>query len=144
MTYNNLFNENIRNNLKININDNIIIIDEAHNIGKICENEKSLEISESDFQKILDELNIILKNINDLLKSKKYLESISSKEVEKEINIVEKIKNKFSKFKEDHLNYEKGISISYKELIELISSSLEKNKDNNDTCDNELYNYLIH
>ena len=140
MTYNNLFNENIRNNLKININDNIIIIDEAHNIGKICENEKSLEISESDFQKILDELNIILKNINDLLKSKKYLESISSKEVEKEINIVEKIKNKFSKFKEDHLNYEKGISISYKELIELISSSLEKNKDNTDSCDNELYN----
>ena len=60
MTCNHLFNENIRNNLKININDNIIIIDEAHNIGKICENEKSLEISESDLQKILDELNTML------------------------------------------------------------------------------------
>ena len=141
MTYNNLFNENIRNNLKININDNIIIIDEAHNIGKICENEKSLEISESDFQKILDELNIILNHLNELLKLK-YLESISSELIEKEINIIEKIKNKFSKFKEEHMNYKNGISISYKELIELISFSLETNKDNIDISDGKLFNNI--
>ena len=140
MTYSHLFNKNIRDNLKISINKNIIIIDEAHNVGKICENEKSLEISESDFLKILDELNIILKNKDILLK---YLESICSKDIEKEINIIEKIKNKFSKFKEKDLNYNHGISISYKEFIELISSNLEEYKDNNDIFDNELFSNIF-
>ena len=140
MTYNNLFNKNIRNNLRININNNIIIIDEAHNIRTICENEKSLEISESNFKNILDELNIILNNEVELLK---YLEHISSEDIEKEINIVEKIKNNFSKFKEKDLNYNNGISISYKELLELISPSIEEYKDNSNTCKSELYNNIF-
>lgn len=84
MTYNNLFNQNIRNNLKIHLNNNIIIIDEAHNIEKICEDEKSLEISDSNFQKILDELNILLSNEVVL---KEYLEGISSEYIKKEITL---------------------------------------------------------
>ena len=139
MTYNNLFNENIRNNLAININNNIIIIDEAHNIRKICENEKSLEISESDFQKILGELNMILKHEDELLK---YLEPISSKDIEKEIKIIEKIKGKIYKFKEEDLNHNNGISISYKEFYDLIYSNLEECKDNSDIYNDELYNNI--
>ena len=131
MTYNNLFNENIRNNLRININNNIIIVDEAHNIGNICENEKSLEISETDFQKILEELNMILKNEEKLLEN---LEPISYKDIEKEIIIIEKIKSKIYKFKEKDLKYNNGISISYKELYNLIYS-IEEFKNND-----ELYN----
>ena len=139
MTYNNLFNENIRNNLAININNNIIIIDEAHNIRKICENEKSLEISESDFQKILGELNMILKHEDELLK---YLEPISSKDIEKEIKIIEKIKGKIYKFKEEDLNHDNEISISYKEFYDLIYSNLEECKDNSDIYNDELYNNI--
>ena len=139
MTYNNLFNENIRNNLGVNIYKNIIIIDEAHNIRKICENEKSLEISESDFQKILEELNIILKNEGDLLR---YLEPISSKDIKKEIKILENIKNKISQFKEKDLNYNNGISISYKEFYNLIYSNLEECKDNTETNNGEIYNNI--
>ena len=139
MTYNNLFNENIRNNLAININNNIIIIDEAHNIRKICENEKSLEISESDFQKILGELNMILKHEDELLK---YLEPISSKDIEKEIKIIEKIKNKIYKFKEKDLCHNNGISFSFKEFYDLIYSNLEECEVNNDIYNNELYNNI--
>ena len=47
--------------LNLNIKDNIIIIDETHNIRKVCEAEKSFEIYESDFNDILIELGDILK-----------------------------------------------------------------------------------
>jgi len=146
MTYNNLFNENIRKSLGINLNGNIIIIDEAHNVKKICENEKSLEISEGDFQKILDELDEILNNDlslevedpnYDLLRN---LEPISNKDIIKEIKIIKNMKNKLSKFKEVNLNNSSGISISYKEFIELISSNLEECKDNIETFNKEAYN----
>ena len=140
MTYNNLFNENIRNNLKINLNDNIIIIDEAHNLRRICENEKSLEISEGDFNKILEELNIILKKEDELLQN---LESISKNDIQKEIKIVEKIKSNISEYIDEYdLDYENGISASYQEFIELISSNLEDFEDSIDSYNGELYNNI--
>ena len=148
MTYNNLFNENIRNNLRINLNGNIIIVDEAHNIRQICENEKSLEISESDFKNILDELEEILNN--DLTPENedpyyeflKDLEPISNDDIKKEIKIVKNIKDKISRFKEEALNNNNGIIISYKEFIELISSDWHECEDNIDTFNDEIYNNI--
>jgi len=139
MTYNNLFNENIRNNLRINLNDNIIIIDEAHNIRKICENEKSLEISEGDFKEILDELGIILKNEDKL---QDYLEQISNEDIKEEIKIVEKIKRKISEYIDENLYYNNGISISYKEFNELILSDLEEYEESIDSNNDELSNNI--
>lgn len=62
LPYNYLFNENIRNNIKLDLKNSIIIIDEAHNIRKVCEEEKSFEISEKTFEEMINELFTVLKN----------------------------------------------------------------------------------
>jgi len=45
MPYNYLFDANIRDKLKIYLQDNIIIVDEAHNLPKVSEDAESFEIS---------------------------------------------------------------------------------------------------
>ena len=66
MPYNYLINEDIINYLQLNLENNIIIIDEAHNLNNICENVKSFEISENDFNDINKELQYLLNERNKL------------------------------------------------------------------------------
>ena len=69
----------------------------------------------------------------------KDLEPISNDDIKKEIKIVKNLKNKISKFKEEALNYNNGITISYKEFIELISSDWDEFEDNLDTFNDETF-----
>ena len=127
MPYNYLFCEDIRNNLKLDFNNNIIIIDEAHNIRKICENEKSFEISKSDFNEINRELHYLLNKRNKLDQLNNKLKDISEdnadddlyedifKAISKDIS-EDKLKGKFKKTKDELL-----ISIEQKKIEDLIS-----------------------
>ena len=56
MPYNYIFDEDINNIMEINITNDIIIIDEAHNIRKVCEDSKSIEIKNNDFDDIISDL----------------------------------------------------------------------------------------
>ena len=142
MPYNYLINEDILYNLKLNLENNIIIIDEAHNLRNVCENEKSFEISENDFNDIIDEMEYLLKERNKLsnsIKTKKveFLNSISTEEINNQIILVKKIKNKICEYSLGNSTYNKGKSISYNEFKYLINSSLdnldsETNNDNKD------------
>ena len=148
MPYNYLINEQIRTNLNIYLDNNIIIIDEAHNIRKVCEDEKSFEISEIDFIDIRQELNRLLnKKIrgekNEENESEKLFEEIKNykknknekevfdlfeitdaQEITSMINLGEEIKEKICNYK--IIRREEISSITYKELINLVISCLKK------------------
>ena len=57
MPYNYLVDPKIRENFKINYENSIIILDEAHNIEKVSEDVASFEISISMFGVVLGELS---------------------------------------------------------------------------------------
>ena len=61
-----MLNPYIRKKLDIVEQNSIIILDEAHNICNICEDEKSYEISQTDYESILIDLRNISKKINNL------------------------------------------------------------------------------
>ena len=144
MPYNYLFNEEIRNCLKLDIHNNIIIIDEAHNIRNVCEKEKSFEISGSDFQDIIKELNELL-NIKKNISNKKendQLKSISPEEINNQIILVEKIKNKICNDLSSISFHNNGKSISYDDFIYLITSSIEKLNNTTNIFNDEITNSL--
>ena len=77
LPYNYIFDEDINNILEIDVENNIIIIDEAHNVRKVCEDSKSVEIKSTDFDDIISDFNSLLiydedlDYIDNVLKSKK-------------------------------------------------------------------------
>ena len=63
MPYNYLIDPKIRDNFKINYENSIIILDEAHNIEKVSEDVASFEISLNMFSAVLGELSILCQAI---------------------------------------------------------------------------------
>ena len=59
MPYNYLIDPKIRENFKIDYQNSIIILDEAHNIEKVSEDVASFEISISMFGAVLGELSYL-------------------------------------------------------------------------------------
>ena len=57
MPYNYLIDEKIRENFDIDYRNSILIVDEAHNIGGICEEVASLDISETKLNSIIIEIS---------------------------------------------------------------------------------------
>ena len=60
MPYNYIFDEDINKIMEFDIKNDILIIDEAHNIRKVCEDSKSIEIKSNDFDDIITDLNSLL------------------------------------------------------------------------------------
>lgn len=56
MPYNYLVDKKIRENFDIDFKNAVLIIDEAHNIGGVCEEISSLDISESKLENIIREV----------------------------------------------------------------------------------------
>ena len=137
MPYNYLFNEDILKNSNLNLNNNIIIIDEAHNIRKVCENEKSFEISENDFNDIDKELCSLINKRKKLeISSEELLNMISEEEISQLKSLVEQIKIKICNISLENIYLNNGKNISFKELKNLIISS-KKSIDNSTNVDNE-------
>lgn len=59
MPYNYLIDEKIRENFDINYKNSVLIIDEAHNIGGVCEEVASMDISDIKLDNIIKEISIL-------------------------------------------------------------------------------------
>ena len=64
MPYNYIFQKEIRNTMDINLNNNVLIIDEAHNVTYNCEEAKSVEVNYKDFEEMVSDLKEIIKERN--------------------------------------------------------------------------------
>ena len=59
MPYNYIADSRIRDRMKINLRDDIVIIDEAHNIPQVIEDSSSFKLDTTTFKRILFELSLI-------------------------------------------------------------------------------------
>ena len=161
MPYNYIFDEDINKIMEIDISNDIIIIDEAHNIRKVCEDSKSIEIKSNDFDDIISDLDSFLNidenndefignvfNFQSKKKNKKknsILKEIPKNDIETEKKAIEKIKNKFNQYKIKDYNTQKGQKITYSELLEFFltkedkpikkKKKIKKHKDDELSCD---------
>lgn len=65
MPYNYILDHRARKSLGIELSNNIIILDEAHNIEKICEDSASIEIKTTDITLCIEEVTDIMKVLVD-------------------------------------------------------------------------------
>ena len=138
MPYNYIFDENINNIMEIDISNDIIIIDEAHNIRRICEDSKSIEIKTNDFDDIIADLDAFLKidendeliignTFNFVSKNKKkssIIKEIPKDDIAIEKKAIETIKNKFNKYQiKNSIN--KGQKLTFNEFFDIFISKEE-------------------
>ena len=163
MPYNYLFIKGIRKAMNIDLKNNIILIDEAHNLRKVCEDLKSAEISSDDFKEIIKNLNdvgkIIEKGENYYKKAldkaiynifNKYLLKMSKYCLNNEIAVIERIEKRFINTKITNESEEKnGKVFGYEEFLKLFISDLaDINREENGLIEGyfpnrgERYNYI--
>ncbi|CAG9858762.1 unnamed protein product [Phyllotreta striolata] len=65
MPYNYLLDPSIRKSLNIQLSNCVVILDEAHNVERICEDSASLQIKSSDVALALEEVTAIMKIMSD-------------------------------------------------------------------------------
>ena len=148
MPYNYIFDEDINNIMEIDFSNDIILIDEAHNIRKVCEDSKSIEIKSNDFDDIISDLDSFINldenseefigkvfNFQSKNKNKKknsILKDIPKHDISKEKKAIEKVKNKLNQYEIKYYNKQKGQRVSYSEFFEIFLSkediSNKKNK----------------
>ena len=138
MPYNYIFDEDIRNIMEIDVDNNIIIIDEAHNVRKVCEDSKSVEIKSNDFDDINSDFDSLINFdenidfIDDFLKNRKKkkspLNEISKNDFESEKDAIIKIQKRFNNTYIINENW--GNKINYKEFFNIFIEDKEKSTDN--------------
>ena len=157
MPYNYIFDEDINKIMEISITNDIIIVDEAHNIRRVCEDSKSIEIKNTDFDDIISDLEAFLKldEDEDLIrnffnpkpknKKKELIKSeLPKDDILAEKEAIKKIKDKFNNFQ---IKSNKGQKLNYSEFFEIFLSinensneeikkiKNEKHKDDELSCD---------
>ena len=160
MPYNYIFDQDIYNIMEIDIRNNIVIIDEAHNIRKVCEDSKSVEIKANDFDEIISDLNNLINydynqidlevfNKKSKKKNKSPLTEIPKEDIKTEISAILKIQFRFNN---PEINIgTRGKKLSYMEFFDIFISNEEKKKhkrnkkkvkykDNELSCDSDSYN----
>lgn len=65
MPYNYLLDPKARKSQKINLNNTIVILDEAHNVEKMCEESASVQISSSEIAVCIEDITAIMKKLNE-------------------------------------------------------------------------------
>ena len=139
MPYNYIFDEDINKIMEISITNDIIIIDEAHNIRRVCEESKSIEIKNTDFDDIISDLEAFLKLDEDeeLIrnffqpKPKNKKKELIKNELPKddilaEKEAIKKIKDKFNNFQ---IKSNKGQKLTYSEFFEIFLSINENSNE---------------
>jgi regulator of telomere elongation helicase 1 len=125
LPYNYIFDSEIRNKFNINFNNDILIIDEAHNLINVCEDAMSYEINQLEYDSILIDLKNIL-NIMDMKNHKKikYLNSVKKDELYKIIKIIENLKLNLINLKEVKNTGEcypkKGRLLKFEEVLNIL------------------------
>lgn len=84
MPYNYLLDPKILKSFKINLNDAVIILDEAHNVEKICEESASIQFSSSDITNCINDIAHVMKILN---KDEDLLEFVDEEDSEKDFTI---------------------------------------------------------
>lgn len=64
LPYNYIISESIRKRMSVELTDNIIIFDEAHNIGQAAEDALKIEISTKELTQMEKELTLLIKEHN--------------------------------------------------------------------------------
>ena len=117
MPYDFLFNKDFKKILDINIDNNILIIDESHNLSKLCQDINSISISTEDLEDIIQDLYqfIETKNIQN--------EIIEINDINCEILCINRIINNINNNKYNILQGEvfpdKGLLLTSKEFLSL-------------------------
>ena len=148
MPYDFLFDKDVKEMLEYDINNNILIIDESHNLTKICQDVQSISITTKDLEEINEELYQFTKNNSkDINININYKVGIS--EIKSEIMAINKIINHINDNKLNILQGEvypdKGILLSHKEFLSIFLTKsdvskikLDVNNNNNSSCETDL------
>lgn len=65
MPYNYLLDPRVRKSLGVELNNNIVILDEAHNIERMCEDSASLQIKNTDITLCIEEVTEVMKAMSE-------------------------------------------------------------------------------
>ena len=143
LPYNYIFDPDVRKRLKLNFDNSILIIDEAHNIQEICENGISCCINSKELDEIIENLKelhlFILTNGHKILKDSE-MNSIEIKDVQNLEKCLMNIKNylKSLDVKQGKFWPEFGLKLSVKELFDIFfEGSKGKNKVQKTLVENE-------
>ena len=141
MPYEFLFDKKMTKILNIDINNNIIIFDESHNLPKLCEEINNISINTNDFEEIIQELNefIINQNKNYELNDNK---KIDENEIKCEILSINKIINNINSNNLNILQGEvypdKGLLLSNKDFLSLFLTNNNYQKKNDKENENSI------
>ena len=101
LPYNYIFENKLRNILKLNLKNSVILIDEAHNMEGVCENSKSCEISIKLIDDCLNDLKgvkLTLENKSSILSAESVFKSIAASTVKEQETILNSIKGYIKSF----------------------------------------------
>jgi len=93
LPYNYIFNKKLLNILELNLKCSILLIDEAHNIEKVCEDSCSLELSNIQIDSCLEELNEVSKLLDKMNDPNRVLPIMASENKDK-FEILDKVDSK--------------------------------------------------
>lgn len=129
MPYEFLFDSYMKKILEINITDNIIIIDEAHNLPKLCQEVNSFSINTNDLEEIILEMKKLAENGELDINSK-----IGKDEIKCEILAINKVINNINSNRLNILQGEvypdKGLLLTSKDFLSLFLTKNIKNGNN--------------
>ena len=149
LPYNYIFEPSIKKKMKIQMNNAILIIDEAHNIQEVCNDAVSKDFDTNTIDEVLSDLKNLknyleetqidggfLNGINNAKLSKHLPEEpINIEQVKNEINILNNIRNALMKFQvksgDKWPNF--GLKLEPKELFDLFYLSSKENKEKQTT-----------
>ena len=134
MPYDFLFDKNMKKILGYDINNNILIIDDSHNLSKLCQDVNSVSITTKDLEEIIQDLYLFTKSNNkDINLSLK--DKIEITEINCEILAINKIINNLNDNKLNILQGEvypdKGKLLSSKEFLSIFLTKNMNSNDNN-------------
>ena len=137
MPYNYIFDEDINTIMGIDIENNIIIIDEAHNLRRVCEESKSVEINNKDFDDIISDIEQLI-NYD---KAEEAMKNIIVKPDKKKVPLIEMSKQALNITKNNIISIQKkfnsskikievgGKKLTYNEFFDIfISDKTSTNK----------------
>ena len=137
MPYNYIFDEDINTIMGIDIENNIIIIDEAHNLRRVCEESKSVEINNKDFDDIISDIEQLI-NYD---KAEEAMRNIIVKPDKKKVPLIEMSKQALNITKNNIISIQKkfnsskikievgGKKLTYNEFFDIfISDKTSTNK----------------
>lgn len=101
MPYNYLLDPRILKSFKINLIDSVVILDEAHNVEKVCEESASIQFASSDITNCINDIAHVMKMLN---KDEDLLNYIDEEDAEKDFNLED-----LAKLQEIMLSLEKEI-----------------------------------